>query len=52
MFGEDFYLCEEFEPVEPWSSFEKKWFDTIRNALEEIKNGKRNFDSGNSPENS
>lgn len=46
MFGTEWMIEEEFEPVEPWTTFEANWFKTIREAMRKVKDGKRDVDSG------
>lgn len=46
MFGIEFTVCEEFEPVEPWLSWEKRWLEMYKKSLEEAKNAKRKLDCG------
>lgn len=37
--------CEEFIPVEPWLSFEKRWLEMYKKTLEEKDHGKGHVDS-------
>ena len=50
MYGHEFMVCEEFVPVHPWDEFEQRWFDSIRNAMKVIKDGKRHVDSRSNQE--
>lgn len=40
MFGTEWMIEEEFEPVEPWTQFEARWFQSIREAMQKVKDGK------------
>lgn len=46
MFGTEWIVEEEFNPVDPWTEFESRWFESIREAMRKVKDGKRNVDSG------
>jgi len=46
MFGTEWMIEEEFEPIEPWTSFEAKWFESIREAMKKVEDGKKQLDSG------
>lgn len=50
MYGTDWMIEEEFEPIEPWTEFEAEWFESIRSAMKEVENGKRNVDSRSNQE--
>lgn len=50
MFGTEWMIEEEFEPVEPWTSFESRWFETIREAMRKVEDGKRQLDSRSNKE--
>lgn len=36
--------CEELVLIEPWLSFEERWFRLSRQKIEELRNEKRNVD--------
>lgn len=42
MFGTEWMIEEEFEPVHPWTEFESRWFDSIREAMKKVEDGKKN----------
>jgi len=44
MLYEELLTCEELVLIEPWASFEERWFKLSRQKLEELKNEKRHVD--------
>lgn len=44
MFGTECIIEEEFEPTEPWTAFESRWFESIREAMRKIKDEKTILD--------
>lgn len=46
MFGTEWMIEEEFVSIEPWTEFEARWFDSIREAMRKVEDGKRQLDSG------
>lgn len=44
MLYEELLTCEELVLIEPWASFEERWFRLSRQKLEELRNDKREFD--------
>lgn len=50
MFGTEWTIQEEFEPIEPWNEFESRWFESIREAMKKIEDGKRDKESNKSRE--
>lgn len=40
MFGTEWMIEEEFEPVTPWTEFEARWFQSIKDAMKKVKDGK------------
>lgn len=45
MFGTEWMIEEEFEPVAPWTEFEARWFQSIKEAMKKVEDGKRKLDS-------
>ncbi len=46
MFGHEIEIDEDVVPNENWDELEKNFFNAIRKALKDIKDGKRDVDRG------